>query len=298
MRLGPSPAQGGYAAGGKNVWSSRRRVRNHPSLCRLGKGRFPIAIQASSPAARRGALLVQLDVFDGPLDLLLQLVVRQDIDIARVSLASVCEQYLAYLSLMEALDIEIAGDYLVIAATLVFIKSKRLLPPPPPPFTDELACEASDAEEALRERLNAYSHFKAAGSALRERFDRNSAYYPRPPPDAVGLTQRYMLDASTLAAAFRRVLENASAKPPVIKRDTYSVIVKMNWALAFVRRHGPLAFSELVAGCQTLEIIVTFVAILELIRQRKISFSQSHAFADITLAPAAKNHTEHLAESA
>src|SRR5437879_9689219 len=123
------------------------------------------------PATGKPALLVKLDVFDGPLDLLLQLVMQQDLDITTVSLASVCEQYLSYLAMMEALDVEVASEYLVIAATLVFIKSKKLLPPPPPPFTDELADEAFAAEEALRQRLIAYQQYKHAGAALRERYD-------------------------------------------------------------------------------------------------------------------------------
>ena len=98
-------------------------------------------------ASAKPALLVKLDVFDGPLDLLLQLVLQQDLDITQVSLASVCEQYLSYLSLMEALDIGIASDYLVIAATLIFIKSKKLLPPPPPPFDQDLTDDAGIVEQ-------------------------------------------------------------------------------------------------------------------------------------------------------
>ncbi|MDQ2817865.1 MAG: segregation/condensation protein A [Candidatus Eremiobacteraeota bacterium] len=237
-------------------------------------------------------------MFDGPLDLLLRLVTQEDIDIARVSLASVCEQYLAYVSLMEALDIDVASEYLVIAATLVFIKSKRLLPPPPPPFVDDVAIEAADAEETLRERLRAYHYFKQAGAMLRQRLERNAAYYPRPPAQEEGLTQRYALDAEALAAAFARVIENARAKPAIVKRDAYSVIVKMNWTLAQVRERGSLLFSELIAGCQRLEIIVTFVAVLELLRQRKIGFAQTRAFADILLLPASKAKPEPLAESA
>src|SRR5579872_3277117 len=138
-------------------------------------------------------LLVKLDVFDGPMDLLLQLVLAQDLDITQVSLASVCEQYLAYINLMESLDIELASEYLVIAATLTFIKSKRLLPPPPPPFVDELAEEADSAEEALRQRLIAYQFFKLAGSDLRTRFDDNRAFYARSVPCVDDIVQRYRL---------------------------------------------------------------------------------------------------------
>ncbi len=245
-------------------------------------------------------MLVKLDVFDGPLDLLLQLVLQQDVDITHVSLASVCEQYLAYLGLMDALDIELASDYLVIAATLIFIKSKKLLPPPPAPFDQDMTDEAAFAEEELRRRLIAYRHFKDAGAGLRERMEIAAAYYPRPSEnaDTDGLVQRYALDAATLAAAFKRALEHAEARPAVLKRETFSVVVKMNHALRLIRERATMTFSELIAGCSPLEIVVTFLAVLELIRARKIRYAQSALFDDIVFTPQAKGATDDLAQSA
>lgn len=249
-------------------------------------------------AAAKPPLLVKLDVFDGPLDLLLQLVVAQDLDITTVSLASVCEQYLGYLAMMEALDVEIASEYLVIAATLVFIKSKKLLPPPPPPFTDELGDEALAAEEELRQRLIAYQHYKVAGGTLRERFEENSAYYPRPALPEEGLVQHFVLDARTLGEAFARVLANAQARPAVVKRESFSVVVKMNVVLKLVRERATVTFGELIAGCEKLEIVVTFLAVLELIRARKITYAQTALFDDISFAPAPKGAVSGLAHSA
>ena len=248
--------------------------------------------------AAKPALLVKLDVFDGPLDLLLQLVVAQDLDITSVPLAAVCEQYCAYLAMMEALDIEVASEYLVIAATLVFIKSKKLLPPPPPPFTDEMADEAIAAEEALRQRLIAYQHYKQAGADLRARYEENASYFPRPPVAEEGLVQHYVLDAQTLAEAFARVLNNAEARPAVVKRESFSVVVKMNYVLKLVRERASLTFSELVADCERLEIVVTFLAVLELVRARKIVHAQTALFDDITLSPAPKSAVSGLAQSA
>ncbi len=239
-----------------------------------------------------------MDVFDGPLDLLLQLVIQQDLDITKVSLASVCEQYLAYLSMMEALDIEVASEYLVIAATLVFIKSKKLLPPPPPPFTDEWADEALLAEEALRQRLVAYQHYKQAGAELRARFETNASFYPRPSVPEEGLVQHYMLDAKTLAEAFARVLEAAEARPAIVKREAFSVVVKMNYVLKVVRDRSAITFGELIAGCEKLELVVTFLAVLELIRARKIIYRQTALFEDIELSPAPKGAVSGLAQSA
>jgi segregation and condensation protein A len=257
-------------------------------------------VTTAPTASAKPALLVKLDVFDGPLDLLLQLVLQQDLDITQVSLASVCEQYLSYLSLMEALDIAIASEYLVIAATLIFIKSKKLLPPPPPPFDQDFTDDAAIAEEALRQRLIAYRHFKDAGGHLRELMEIAAAYYPRPAEalELEGLVQRYVLDSKTLAAAFMRALENAEVRPAVLKREAFSVVVKMNYVLRLVRERESLTFTELVAGCAPLEIVVTFLAVLELIRARKVRYEQSKVFDDIVFTPMPKGAVDDIAQSA
>lgn len=243
-------------------------------------------------------MLVKLDVFDGPLDLLLQLVLAQDLDITRVSLASVCEQYLAYIGLMESLDIEVASEYLVIAATLTFIKSKKLLPPPPPPFVDELAEEAAAAEQALRERLLAYQQFKILGVDLRDRFELNRSYYTRSASLEDGLVQRYKLAPEMLATAFMHALNAAGSRPMVVKRETFSVVVKMNYLLRELRRCTNLSFFSLVSQCERLEIVVTFLAALELVRAHKMTFEQAAPFADIVFKLAPKESAVRLAESA
>jgi len=229
---------------------------------------------------------------------LLQLVLAQDLDITQVSLASVCEQYLAYIDLMESLDIEVASEYLVIAATLTFIKSKKLLPPPPPPFVDELAEEAAAAEQALRERLLAYQQFKALGADLRERFELNRSYFTRAASHEDGLVQRYQLRPEMLANAFMHALNAAATRPMVVKRETFSVVVKMNYLLRELRRGASLSFFALVERCQPLEIVVTFLAALELVRAHKAQYEQLAPFADIILKAAPKESVAPLAESA
>lgn len=253
----------------------------------------------SAPASTGpNSLLVKLDVFDGPLDLLLQLVLAQDLDITKVSLASVCEQYLAYIALMDSLDIELASEYLVIASTLVFIKSKRLLPPPPPPFVDELAEEAAAAEEALRQRLLAYQHFKLLGSDLRERFEDNRSYHARTIVNEDGLVQRYELGPQMLAVAFGHALAAAQTRPMVVKRETFSVVVKMNYLLRQLKQNATLTLFSLLAGCERLEIVVTFLAALELERAHKIKSEQTAAFEDIVFRLAPKESAVRLLESA
>lgn len=243
-------------------------------------------------------LLVKLDVFDGPLDLLLHLVLQQDVDITVVPLASVCEQYVAHLALMESLDIDVASEYLVIAATLLFIKSKKLLPPPPPPFVDELADEASLAEETLRQRLMAYAYFKKIGADFRIRLEENAAFHMRPPVPEEGLVQHFILEPPALVAAFERALASAQARPAIVKRETFSMVVKMNYVLRQMRDRATLALSELIAGCRRLEVVVTFLAILELVRARKILCAQPKLFSDIVITPAPKDAQRPLGKSA
>ena len=243
-------------------------------------------------------LQVKLDVFDGPLDLLLHLVLQQDVDITKVPLASVCEQYVTHLALMERLDIDVASEYLVIAATLLFIKSKKLLPPPPPPFVDELADEAALAEEALRQRLMAYAYFKKVGADFRIRLEENTAFYARPSVPEEGLVQHYDLEPQSLGAALHRALANAAARPAVVKRETFSMVVKMNYVMRQLRERATLAFSELIAGCLRLEVVVTFLALLELVRARKILCEQPKLFSDIVITPAPKDAQRQLGKSA
>ena len=243
-------------------------------------------------------LLVKLDVFDGPLDLLLQLVLAQDLDITKVSLASVCEQYLSYVRMMESLDIEVASEYLVIAATLTFIKSKKLLPPPPPPFVDELALEAAAAEEALKQKLLAYQHFKALGGDLRARFEENRAYYMRSGGHDEPLVQRYRMHPGGLASAFAHALNTAAARPLVVKRETFSVVAKIGYVMRQLKLNPELSLFSLISGCERLEIVVTFLAVLELVRAHKVRLTQPAPFADIAIRPAPKEHAVALAQSA
>jgi chromatin segregation and condensation protein Rec8/ScpA/Scc1 (kleisin family) len=123
----------------------------------------------SSPDLSERALRVSVAVFDGPLDLLLNLVKERQLDIATVPLASIADQYLAYVQAMESLDVELAADYLVVAATLVFLKSKALLPPIPLEFAGDPDESAESVEARLRERLIAYSKYRDAGVELKTR---------------------------------------------------------------------------------------------------------------------------------
>jgi segregation and condensation protein A len=231
-------------------------------------------------------LNVRLDVFDGPLDLLLSLIREQQLDVATVPLALVAEQYLDYVHAMEALDVEIAGEYLVIAATLVFLKSKALLPPIPQEFVDETAETPEEAEERLRRRLIAYSKYRELGEQLRDRQSEASSFFYRESGDPAGeVVQRYDIDPQKLKRAFVAMLSQARPEPRSIARERISLMASMDYVSRRIKERGEVLFSELCheLGLTRDVVIVTFLAILELIRRHRIAFDQPRAFDDIRL---------------
>jgi segregation and condensation protein A len=227
-------------------------------------------------------LRVSLDVFDGPLDLLLNLVREQQLDIATVPLAAVASQYFAFISAMQDIDVELAADYLVIAATLVFLKSKSLLPPIPLEFeTGEESAEVVEAR--LRERLIAYSKYRDAGIDLKARALDAAAYYLRVEggDPTTELVQRYRVDPAKLAAALAAALRAAKPEKRTIVRERVSLIEQMEFVMRTVRSSGRAMFFALVGRLDRPAVIVTFLAILELVRRGRIAFAQSQAFEDI-----------------
>lgn len=234
------------------------------------------------------ALRVQLDVFDGPLDLLLSLIKEQQLDIATVPLAAVAEQYLDYVRMMEDLDVEVAAEYLVIAATLVFLKSKALLPPIPQEFLDETDETPEQVEERLRRRLIAYSQYRELGQQLRARQDEASGFYYRDLGDPTSeLMQRYRIAPDKLTRAFLAMLAQARPEKREIVRERVSLIAQMDYITRKIKEQGEVFFSAL---CQELGmtrevIIVTFLAILELVRRHRVAFEQPDLEDDIRLFP-------------
>ena len=231
---------------------------------------------------------VQLDIFDGPLDLLLSLIKEQQLDIATVPLASVAEQYLTYVRMMEDLDVEVAAEYLVIAATLVFLKSKALLPPIPQEFVDETEETPEQVEERLRRRLIAYSKYRELGVQLKARQDEASGFYFRDSGDPTSdVTQRYRIDPEKLKRAFIAMLSQARPEKREIVRERVSLIAQMDYISRQIKEHGEVMFSTLCRelGMTREVIIITFLAILELVRRNRVAFEQPDLFDDIRLFP-------------
>ena len=230
---------------------------------------------------------VSLDVFDGPLDLLLHLVRERELDIATVSLASVAQQFFDYIAVMHALDLELAAEYLVVAATLVFLKSRALLPPVPAEFLAEGEETAEEVEERLRRRLIAYSKYKNVAEELRTRREEAEAYFYREggDPSCSEFVQRYRILPERLAAALQAAMRAAKPERRSIARERFSIARQMEFVSRTVRERGTIDFVELCRGFDRSGIIATFLAILELIRQRRLDFVQAEPRESLRLLP-------------
>ena len=228
---------------------------------------------------------VSLDVFEGPLDLLLRLIEREELDITLVSLAIVADQYLAHISELRDPSPANLADFLVIAARLVLLKSRVLLPRP----QEETREEDDDWGEDLVERLAEYKRFKVLAAKLREMEDLGLRAYARLAP-APGIERRLEpgdVSVQELAEAFRRALEAHPPTPPV--DDVLSpVVVRMadcvENILSKVRRYRRIRFATLMARARSrIEVIVTFLAMLELIKQQRLRATQERPFGEIHL---------------
>jgi segregation and condensation protein A len=232
------------------------------------------------------ACRVSFEVFDGPLDLLLHLVKERQLDIATVPLAIVAEQYLAYIGMMESLDVEVAADYLVMASTLLFLKSKALLPPIPGEFQEEGDESPEAIEERLRQRLIAYSKYREVGQELRSMQAEAAAYFFRDAGDPTGdVRQRYRIDPEKLTRAFLTMLKSARPEKRTIVRERVSLLASMDYINRQLRERGEVLFSSLChdLGMARDTIIVTFLAVLELIRRNRVGVDQPEAFDDIRI---------------
>lgn len=231
---------------------------------------------------------VQLDVFEGPLDLLLYLIKRDEVDIYNIPIERVTKQYMEYLSLMKLLDLNIAGEFIVMAATLMMIKSRILLPVDERP---EMEDEEEDPRWELVKQLVEYKKFKEAAAHLQQReylqenvFTRGSDAGAVIEPDVgVGLGDVSLFD---LISAFNEALKKAKVVEfGEIHDEKFTVVDKIEFVLGTVRDRGKATFSSLFEKAASRnEIVCTFLAILELIRLRQLVAQQDGDFGEIVIA--------------
>src|SRR5215510_132354 len=230
---------------------------------------------------RRDSYRVKLEVFEGPLDLLLYLIKKDEIDIYDIPIAHITEQYLEYLRLMEQLDISLAGDFLVMASTLIYIKSKMLLPPDPQLEGEEDLNEDPRAE--LVERLLEYQKFKAAANLLYSRGEIEAACYTRGEIDTDKNNPEISATLFDLLRVFRDALKRAeSAVEMEIQRDEMTMAEKIAQIIELLARREELNVCELFGMARSKrELILTFLAFLELVKEMKIILVQKELFGDI-----------------
>lgn len=237
---------------------------------------------------------VQFDVFEGPLDLLLHLVKKQEVDIYQVNLTRIASEFVAYIDQMRELDLEIAGEFLVMAATLIYIKSRELLPADQKPESQVGEEDEEDPRFELIRRLVEYKKFKDAAAELQSLENRmDQVYEHRSTPVILpeGEPQRREpVSVFDLIQAVSVILKRFNERDDVreIQADPYTVSEKMAAIRILIQEKGRFRFSELFAEARSRsEVVVTFLAMLELTRLRHLRVTQSEDFGEIEveLAP-------------
>jgi segregation and condensation protein A len=226
---------------------------------------------------------VKLDVFEGPLDLLLYLIKKNELDIYDIPIATVTEQYMEYLDLMRMLDLNIAGEFLVIAATLIHIKSKMLLPPDEKELLLE---EEEDPREELVRRLVEYKKFKEVAGILQDLEGQRKKMFTRDIPFEVEPGEVFF-EASLfdLITAFTKALKDVPKEMfQEIIKDEFTVEQKVHDLLHMLVKTPVMNLFDLFKIAKNKpEIIATFLAVLELIRLKEIIVMQKNNFSDIEI---------------
>ncbi|MCA9510546.1 MAG: segregation/condensation protein A [Myxococcota bacterium] len=248
-----------------------------------GESQSDLVVVRDGAIGTAGAYAVKLEVFEGPLDLLLHLIRQNEVEITDIPVARIADQYLDYLEMMRELQLDVAGEYLVMAATLAWIKSRMLLPPDG--TTDE--DEGLDPRAELVARLLEYQRFKEAAELLgrrrllgRDVFEAQGAE-PEPVPEAEREIEVGLFD---LLEAFRHVLDRADAEPTVhaveLEVEEFTVRERVIAIMEKMERAGTIEFTQIFERDDgrppTRQIVVaSFLAILELARLEAIRIFQS-----------------------
>ena len=231
---------------------------------------------------------VKLEIFEGPLDLLLHLIKKNELSIADIPIAAITEQYLSTLELMQGLNLDVAGEFLVMAATLIHIKSRMLLPPGDDEDEEE---EEGDPREELIRRLLEYQRFKEAAEELerRELLSRDVFVRRSEAPEEAETVGFESLSLFDLLSALRHVLERfPEERIHEVTLDTISVREKMSFLLDELRRRGKVIFQSLFeTATSRLEVVVTFLAMLELVKIRAIRVWQEERIGPVVIELAA-----------
>ena len=242
---------------------------------------------------------VKLDNFEGPLDLLLHLIKKNEVNIHDIPIALITQQYLDAIELMQELNLDVAGDFLVMAATLIHIKSKMLLPRPETAAGVE--GDEEDPRDALVRRLLEHQKFKAAAGLLHEREQVRSAQWQRPDERVAEIAgddyePELEVDLFSLLTAFQAVVQRAKQRPKVLlPPEQMSVEARIEQLLARLSETEACGFEELFADVTIAAgWIVTFLALLEMIRLKLVRVFQSGSFGPIRVYKRARRPTRRI----
>ncbi|MFS1512295.1 segregation and condensation protein A [Chengkuizengella sp. SCS-71B] len=234
----------------------------------------------------------KLEKFEGPLDLLLHLIDKSEIDIYDIPVKEITEQYMDYLKQMEKFELEITSEFLVMAATLLSIKSKMLLPKPPP-IDLELDENVEDPREELVRKLIEYRKYKTIADHLRDQELERSLIFSKEPDDLSHFISDTVenpvegLHLADLIIAFSKVIKKVEKRQSVatIRRDEISVKDRILEMMGYFKKsESKVLFSTLFESESSREfIIVTFLGLLELMKMKKIISYQNHSFDDIVI---------------
>jgi len=245
------------------------------------------APETAQTAAPDSGLTVKVEAFTGPLDLLLHLCRTNELDLSRLSVRAITDQYLAHLESVRFQDLESAGSFMVMAATLIYLKSKLLLPANPDEVEEAFDEEGELLRRELEERLREYARVKALGTWLGEREAEQGLIYGRttaelPPPEDIPLED---LSVHLLQRALQRLIEDQKHRVPrQVEPNPLSVLERMGEILDLLRSTWSLLFSS-VAGPEKLraEWVVTLLALLELVRLGQARARQAELFGEIVI---------------
>jgi segregation and condensation protein A len=232
---------------------------------------------------------VQLEIFEGPLDLLLYLVKKEEVDIYEVNLTKIATQFIEYIEVMRELDLDIAGEFLVMASTLMYIKSRELLPKDQQAVVEEEE-DGDDPRWELIRQLVEYKKFKDAAAQLQTRELEQENVYARIPG-------RVEFEPETAVRPDVSLFDLINAVNSVLKRfgerdkgrdvfaDTWTVSQKIEHLMTLVKDRPTMRFSELFEqSTSRAEVVVTFLALLELIRMKQLRILQPEPFAEIEIS--------------
>lgn len=234
--------------------------------------------------------VVRLEAYEGPFDLLLDLIEQNQVDIFDIPIAVITEQYLEYLHSLQEQELAIGGEFLVMAATLIRIKAKMLLPPEE--LEDDEEMDEEDPREVLVEQLLRYKAYKEAAAKLQEGYYCSTDYYTRgaamPQTVKTPIFTNLIgnLTARDLAAIFSQLIKDLHAEPPsqtIVQR--ISVAERLAEIRVSLVGRDRIFFEELLQKRTRAEIVVTFLAILELVRLREIRVRQMSTFGYIEILP-------------